>query len=180
MITRLLATDRAATPVVGVVLMLSVVVLLAAIVSVVVFDVGSQVQSPSPDVVVSDSLVEAGSEQSIAVTMETADGVRTDQIYVTASKDVDVGGAPGSSTPANENYASGSEAFTESSGGNPPQVSLGETWDAGETAYLDPVGGADGVTVRFYWNTAPVEGVNPGRVEGENSYLIAEFTVKGS
>lgn len=36
------------------------------------------------------------------------------------------------------------------------------------------------MTVRLYWNTAPVEGINPGSVEGENSYLIAEFTVDGS
>ena len=170
------ATDRGVSSTIAVVLMVAVVVVLSAVISVVVFDVGSQVQSPSPDVVVTHTLVDDGSEQTIAVTLEAGDGVRADRLYVSGSKDLDIGGAPGSANPANENYASPSEAFTESSSG-PPQVGVGETWDAGETVYLDPVGSADGVTIRIYWNTAQVEGVNPGTVEGENSYLIAEFTV---
>jgi flagellin-like protein len=172
-------SGRGVSSTVAVVLMVAVVVILSALVSVVVFDVGSQVQSPSPDVVVSNTLVDDGSERTIAVTLEAGDGVRADRLYVSGSKRLDIGGAPGSGTPANENYASESETFTESSGG-PPQVGVGETWDAGETVYLDPVGSAEGVTVRIYWNTAPVEGVNPGSVEGENSYLVAEFTVDGS
>lgn len=157
--------------------MVAVVVILSAVISVVVFDVGSQVQSPSPDILVSDSLVDDGSEQTIAVTLEAGDRVRSDRLYVSGSKNLDIGGAPGSGTPADETFASDRETFTESSGPNPPQVGIGETWDAGETVYLDPVGGADGVTVRIYWNTKPVEGINPGDVEGKNSYLIAEFTV---
>jgi hypothetical protein len=168
---------RAVSSTIAVVLMVAVVVVLSAVISVVVFDVGSQVQSPSPDVVVSNSLVDDGAEQTIAVTLEAGDAVRTDRLYVSGSKTLDIGGAPGSATPANENYASGREAFTESSGTNPPQVGIGETWDAGETVYLDPVGSAEGVTVQIYWNTEPVKGINPGTVEGENSYLIAEFTV---
>lgn len=175
--SRLRAANRGATAVIGVVLLVSVVVLLAAVVSVLVFDVGSQVQSEAPEVAVSNSLVDDGSEHTVAITMEAGDEVRTDRLYVTASKDIDVGGAPGSSTPADESYASGSETFNEASGGNPPQVGLGETWDAGETAYVDPVGSAEGVTIGIYWNTAPVEGINPGRIEGEDTYLLAKFTV---
>jgi hypothetical protein len=48
--------------------------------------------------------------------------------------------------------------------------------DAGETVYLNPVGSAEGVTVRIHWNTDPVTGANPGAVEGDISYKIAEFT----
>jgi flagellin-like protein len=170
---------RGVSSTVAVVLMVAVVVLLSTVVSVVVFDVGSQVQSPAPDVVVSHTLVDDGPERSIAVTLEAGDGVRADRLYVSGSAELDIGGAPGSGAPANEAFASDRESFTESSSG-PPQVGVGETWDAGETVYLDPVGSADGVTVSIYWNTARVEGVNPGTVEGENSYLIAEFTVDGS
>jgi hypothetical protein len=34
------------------------------------------------------------------------------------------------------------------------------------------------VTVELYWNTQPVEGINPGTVTGDDAYLIAEFRVR--
>jgi len=40
-----------------------------------------------------------------------------------------------------------------------------------------PEGSVDGVTVSIYWNTRPVEGINPGTVKGNDAYLIAEFRV---
>ncbi len=160
--------------------MVSVVVILASLVSVFVFDLGPGGQPPAPQISVSHELVDDGSgtgDQSIAVTLESGESVATDQLYVGGSKDLDIGGAPGSGDEAaKERFASSLETFTESSDGS-PQVAIGDTWDSGETIYLDPVGDAEGVTVRIYWNTEPVEGVNPGTVKGEDSYKIAEFTV---
>jgi hypothetical protein len=156
--------------------MIAVVVILGSAVGAFVFGFGDQ-QTPAPSVSVSHQTVADGSERTIAVSLEAGDAVETDKLYVIASKDVDIGGAPGTSTPANENFASSLEKFTESSGSSPPQVGIGDTWEAGETIYLDPVGAADGVTVAIYWNTDSVEGVNPGTVSGEDSYKIAEFTV---
>jgi flagellin-like protein len=170
---------RGESSVIAVVLMVAVVVILGSVVGGYVFGVGDE-QTPAPAVSVSYETVEAGSERTIAVTLEAGDAVETDKLYVIASKDIDIGGAPGSSPAnarANENFASGLEKFTESSGTNPPQVGIGDTWEAGETVYLDPVGSVDGVTVSIYWNTDPVDGVNPGTVRGEDSYKIAEFTV---
>jgi flagellin-like protein len=169
--------SRAVSPVIGTIIMVSVVVILASVVSVFVFDLGPGGQPPAPKISVSHELVDDGGEKTIAVTLESGESVNTDQLYVGGSKDLDIGGPPGSGTPANEKYASNLEAFTESSGNKPPQVGIGDTWDSGETVYLDPVGDAAGVTIRIYWNTEPVEGVNPGTVEGEDSYKIAEFTV---
>jgi flagellin-like protein len=168
--------ERAVSPVIGVIMMVAVIVILASVTSVVVFNLGDGGQPPSPQVSVSDKLVDDGSEKTIAVTLESGQSVNTDQLYVTGSKEIDIGGAPGSSTPADQSYASSQEAFTESAGSNPPQVGIGPEWDAGETIYLDPVGNAPGTTIRIYWNTQPIKGVNPGEVTGEDSYEVVEFT----
>lgn len=169
--------SRGVSSVVAVVLMVAVVVILGSAVGAFVFGLGDQ-QTPAPSISVSHQTVVDGSERTIAVTLEAGDAVQTDKLYVIASKDIDIGGPPGSSTAANEGFASNLEKFTESSGSNPPQVGIGDTWEAGETIYLDPIGSADGVTVGIYWNTDPVDGVNPGTVSGEDSYKIAEFTVQ--
>jgi len=167
---------RGVSSVVATVLLVAVVVVIAAVVGTYALELGDE-QAASPPVTVSHTTVPDGSEETIAVTLSAGEAVETDKLYVIASADVDIGGAPGSTTPADESYASGLEKFTESSGGNPPQIGIGDTWEAGETIYLDPVGSVDGVTVSIYWNTEPVEGVNPGSVEGDDAYKIAEFTV---
>jgi FlaG/FlaF family flagellin (archaellin) len=168
---------RGVTPVVGILMLVSVTVILGAGVGAYAYDLGPGGQSPAPGVQLSHEVVSDGSDEVVAVTLTAGDSVRTDRLYVGASKELDIGGPPGSATPANEAHASELETFTESSGSNPPQVDIGETWDAGETVYLDPVGDAEGVTIRLYWNTEPVEGVNPGTVRGDDSYRIATFTV---
>jgi flagellin-like protein len=171
--------SRAVSPVIGTVIMVSVVVILASVVSVFVFDLGPGGQPPAPKMSVSHELVDDNNgEKTIAVTLESGESVDTDQLYVGGSKDLDIGGPPGSGNEAaKESFASSLEKFTESSGSNPPQVGIGDTWDSGETIYLDPVGNAEGVTIRIYWNTEPVEGVNPGTVKGEDSYKVVDFTV---
>lgn len=168
--------ERAVSPVIAVILMVAVTVVIASLISLFVLDLGVGGQSVAPKISVSHELIDDGSEQTIAVTLTGGTSVSTDQLYVTVSKDVDIGGPPDSDTPANDEYASSLETFTESSGDNSPQVGIGSEWDAGETVYLDPVDDAEGTTVRIYWNTKPIQGYNPGNVEGEDSYKIAEFT----
>jgi flagellin-like protein len=169
--------SRGVSPVIGTIIMVAVVVILASVISVFVLDLGPGGQPPAPQISVSHDLVDDGTgDKTIAVTLESGESVNTDQLYVGGSKNLDIGGPPGSGgEAANEDYASSLEKFTESSDGS-PQVAIGDTWDSGETIYLDPVDDAAGVTIRIYWNTEPVEGVNPGTVKGEDSYKIAEFT----
>mgnify|MGYP000179835334 CR=1 FL=1 len=45
------------------------------------------------------------------------------------------------------------------------------------TERVAEVESADGVTISIYWNTAEVRGVNPGTVEGSESFKLVEFTV---
>lgn len=168
---------RGVAPVIAVTLLVAIVVVLATTVSAFVLAQDSDVPPPAPQISVSHGLVDDGSEQTVAVTLEGGNAVATDQLYVAGSKPLDIGGAPGSGTPANEIYASSRENFVEASDDNPPQVGIGDRWESGETIYLDPEGRADGVTIRLYWNTEPIEGVNPGTVTGDDAYLIVEFRV---
>ncbi|WP_324664978.1 type IV pilin [Haloarcula sediminis] len=172
-------TARGMASLIGVLLMVGVVVVVAATMTVFVFDIGSGVSSPAPTAETDYELVADGDERTIAITLTAGDAIATEKLYVVGSKDIDIGGAPGSDTPALEEHASELETFTESSGDNSPQVGIGETWDAGETVYIDPVDGVDGVRITIYWTSETVEGINPGQPEGEHSYKISEFTVRG-
>jgi hypothetical protein len=170
--------ERGVAPVIAVTLLVALAVVLVTTVSAFVLTNQSDIPPPAPQIDVSHSLVSDGDEETIAVTLEGGTSVATGRLYVSGSKPLDIGGAPGSSTPANEAYASDRENFVEASGANPPQIGIGDEWEAGETIYLDPEGSARGVTVKIYWNTEPIRGVNPGTVEGDDAYLIAEFRVR--
>ncbi|MCY4732070.1 type IV pilin N-terminal domain-containing protein [Natronomonas gomsonensis] len=171
---------RGASTVTGTILMVAVVVILSSVVGAFVFGLGPSPSPPAPQASISHAILDdAGPDDDdiIAVTLESGTAIETENLYVIGSKKLDIGGAPDSSKPANDDHASEREKFTEAASGD-PQVGIGETWDSGETVYLDPEGhSADGVTVKIYWTTRPVEGYNPGTVEGEDSYKIAEFTV---
>ena len=169
--------DRGVAPVIAVTLLVALAVVLVTTVSAFVLTNQSDIPPPAPQISVSHTTVPDGGERTVAVTLDAGDTVATDQLYVIASKPLDIGGAPSSATPANEAYASSRENFVEASGANPPQVGIGEQWESGETIYLDPRGSVQGVTIKIYWNTKPIRGVNPGSVEGDDAYLIAEFSV---
>ena len=167
-----------AAPVVAVALLVALVVVLAITVSGFVLTQESDVPPPAPRVSVSYELVPDGSERTIAVTLEGGDAVDTGRLYVTGSADLDIGAAPGETGAADERWASSRETFVEAPPDDPPQVGIGDRWESGETFHLDPIGDATGVTVELYWNTQPVEGINPGTVTGDDAYLIAEFRVR--
>lgn len=166
---------RAVSPIISTILLVAVVVILSATISVFVLELGSTIQADAPYIELSGEFVAAvdDGEQAVAITLVAGDTAQTDQLYVSGSKSLDIGGRPSSSsTPANDAYASRREKFTEASGDNPPQVGIGETWEAGETIYVDPEGVADGVTISIYWTSMSVEGVNPGTPAGDTTYKL--------
>ena len=174
---------RGVTPVIGVIMMVGVAVILGAIVTGYAYGIGGESQSPAPGVSVSNEVVERPSDGAplVAVTLDAGEAVEIDRLYVSASEPFDIGDRDSAGTSGG--VFGTQEAFAESASG-PPQVDIGDTWDSGETVYLaidtDGDGNADdpdGVTVRIYWNTEPVEGVNPGTVSGEDAYRIVEFVV---
>jgi len=165
--------DRGATSVIGTVLLVGVAVIVAATVTVLALGLTDNAEVETPVVTVSADLVDAGSEKTVVVTHESGDSIPATNLYVVGSKDVDIGGQPGGPDSAQERFASERETFNE--GGD--QVDVGDRWEAGETIYLDPVGSVDGATIRIAWSKQPVESFNPGEPRGEDSFVIAEFTV---
>jgi flagellin-like protein len=165
---------RAVSSVLAVLLLVAVVIVLATTTSGYVLDRDTEVPPPAPQISVSHDTVSVGGDDLVAVTLDGGDVVRIDRLYLVGSKPLDVGGAPGGGTLATEADASRRERLAEAQGGGPPQVGIGETWDAGETISLDPVGDADGVTVRVYWSTRPIE---DGTITDDHAYEIVEFTV---
>lgn len=166
---------RAVTPVVGIALLVAVAVVLAGVVSIFALDFGESTQPDAPTMAVTYELVEDGAERTVAVTHAGGDTVAADHLTVVGTADLDVGGSPSSATPADEQWASSRERFDE--GGD--QVGVGDTWDSGETVYVDPEGSVDDVTIRFVWSEGGVTGANPGRARGESSFVIAEVVVGG-
>jgi flagellin-like protein len=166
---------RAVTPVISTILLVAIVVILSSTIAIFVLDIGSDVQTEQPYIEVSGEFVEAidDGEKAVAITLVSGTAVQTDRLYVIGSQQIDIGGPPsGTDQQANDAYASDREKFTESSGGRSPQVGIGDSWEAGETVYVDPKGSADHLTISIYWTSKPVEGVNPGTPKGQNSYKL--------
>jgi flagellin-like protein len=168
-------TDRGASSVIGTILLVGVTIIIAATVTVLALGVVETGSSDAPTMSVSYTLVDSGSDQAIAVTHASGDSIPAENLYVIGSKNVDIGGPPGTPGGADDQWASPREQFVE--GNNGPQVDVGDRWEAGETVYVDPVGGVDGVTIQVAWSRQPVQGQNPGEPRGEDSFVIAEFTV---
>lgn len=168
-------TNRGVSSVIGTILLVGVTVIIAATVSVLALGVVETGNSNTPTMSVSYTLVDNGSEQAIAITHASGDSIPAEDLYITGSAKMDIGGPPGTKGGANDEWASPREQFIE--GNNGPQVDVGDRWDAGETVYIDPKGSVDGVTVQIAWSRQPVQGQNPGEPRGEDSFVIAEFTV---
>jgi flagellin-like protein len=168
--------DRAASSVIGTVLLVAVAVTLSAAVGGFVLS-GQDTAQRAPVVAVEHQLYQnkspSDSDDVARITFHSGDAIRADRLLVVASKPVDIAGER---TAANGNYASDAERFVESASG-PPQVNVGDTWDAGEPVWISRNGDLEGVTVRIVWNPQPIEGQNPGTVVGEESHVIAEFTL---
>lgn len=170
-------TDRAAANVLGNLYVAGLVVVLAGTAGLFIFGFGAPVSEPAPQVSVTHAIVEDGGDPVVEVTLDAGTSVDIDKLYVVASQPVDIGSAPGTGdTAADDGSASEREAFAEAPPGDPPQVNVGDTWDAGESVYFDPDGDANDVTISIYWTSEPVEGINPGTVEGDESYKIAEIS----
>lgn len=170
-------TSRGASSVVGIILIVGVTVIIGGTVTVFVLGLTDDTRSGGPTLSTTYSLVEDDGEQTIAVTHVGGDNPLAENLYVTASKPIDIGGPPDApeNTNANESFASPRERFLEGTSG--PQVEVGERWEAGETVYLDPVGSVEDVTVQIAWSRQPVEGRNPGTPQGQDSFVVVEFTV---
>lgn len=79
--------NRAVSPVIGVILMVAITVILAAVIGVFVLDIGNSVADAPPSAQFSVDYADDGS--SVNITHEGGDTVDTDDIYVTVDGDTE-------------------------------------------------------------------------------------------
>ena len=160
----------------AVLLMTAVAVIIAATVTVFVYDISSATQ-PGPSASFEQELLDEGeSDERLELTLTHGDEIRADQILIVSTEPVDIGGPD---TDPNGGFATVGEKLTE---GN-DQSGVGDYWTAGEAILLGGVGDLSGITIRVVWNPVEVEkdgqgGRAPSELIGENSVILWEHTVE--
>ncbi|MBP2252255.1 flagellin-like protein [Halarchaeum solikamskense] len=179
--------ERGASSVIGVILLVGIVIVLIGAITPFVMNLAGETQAKAPTVSVDHRITNASGgtdyttdgDNLIAVTLESGGPIQTDQLYLTSSKAVDIGSATGADgtnaaddinaddedTPKRERFAEGND-----------QTGIGDTWEAGETVYLDPDGSATDTSVSIYWTSKPVKAQDEGEISPGDSYEIASFT----
>jgi flagellin-like protein len=140
-IKQLIHDDDAVSPVIGVILMVAITVILAAVIATFVLGLGDQVSSTAPQASFSfDWNGGSGGADTLNITHDGGDSIEADNLYAR--------GQYGSNSPSGP--GSVSEAFVDLSG-----VSGGDTVSAGITVKLPDIG-SDG-NVRVIWEDASAE-----------------------
>jgi len=168
--------NRAVSSVIAVLLMTAVTVIIAATVTVFVYDISSATQ-PGPSASFEQQLLdESESDERLELTLTHGDEIRADQVLIVSTEPVDIGGPD---TDPNDRFATVGEKLTE---GN-DQSGVGDYWTAGESILLGGVGDLSGITIRVVWNPVEVQkddrgGRDPSELIGENSVILWEHTVE--
>jgi len=141
----LIQDDDAVSPVIGVILMVAITVILAAVIGTFVLGLGDQVQNTSPQASFSFDLTTAtGSADSLTVTHDGGDSITTSQLSVSIAGATASGGDPNGETA----FSSLGVSATEVSAGTTATVNesnLGLTTNDD----LD----LSGATVRVVWDS---------------------------
>lgn len=168
--------NRAVSSVIAVLLMTAVTVIIAATVTVFVYDISSATQ-PGPSASFEQELLDEGeSDERLELTLTHGDEIRADQVLIVSTEPVDIGGPD---TAPNGRFATVGEKLTE---GN-DQSGVGDYWTAGESILLGGVEDLSGITIRVVWNPVEVRkdgegGRAPSELIGENSVILWEHTVE--
>ena len=158
---QLFADDNAVSPVIGVILMVAITVILAAVIGTFVLNLGGSVSQTTPQASFGFNYDDkaTGNDDVVSVTHETGDTIEADRLSLAATKNVDIATAQ---TDINTSGTSSSESFIESDNG----FSSGTTVGAGDTVYAGGNDDLGGVTFRVVWNSDT----------GENSATLSEWT----
>lgn len=186
----MLRNNRAASSVIGVVLLVALAVILAATVSVYVFSTSNSVNEPAPAASFEFDYSQEGDTDSylptnpnrgsdnLTVTFVAGENIQADQINVTVTgaKEIDQNGnVIGTNLTFEPNFAGGGKLF-----GNSGEVSSGESYTISDLDFISNDGSKNlgnlrkldlsDATVRVYWISET----------GENSAVIAEWTYLGA
>ncbi|MFC7202375.1 type IV pilin [Haloferax namakaokahaiae] len=121
---QLFTEDRAVSPVIGVILMVAITVILAAVIGTFVLGLGDQVSETAPQASFS---FDYNGSTGLTITHESGEAIPTSQINITGDK-----------LPANPTFSAGGDN----------QVSAGESADITLTSAF-----TDGDTVRVVWTS---------------------------
>lgn len=167
---------RGVTPVIGVVMMVSIAVVLGAVVAGYAFSQREHLDDPGPAVAFETELVGDGTaDEALRITHDGGDAIRANRILVVATEPVDLGSEDHAPSGG---YATRGEKLTE---GN-DQTGVGDTWESGESILVGGVGDLEGITVRIVWNPTEVEkddagGEEPSELVGEHSVVLFRHTI---
>ncbi|ELZ32843.1 flagellin-like protein [Halogeometricum pallidum JCM 14848] len=155
---QLFTDDSAVSPVIGVILMVAITVILAAVIGTFVLNLGGSVSQTTPQASFGfDFNNNDTAGDSVVVTHETGATIPATQLTLKASANVDVTG------DGTTDEASQSEQFTDSDNfGESADVSAGDTL----TALANSSTPLNGETFRVVWNSET----------GESSATLSEYT----
>ncbi|MUV58385.1 type IV pilin [Halogeometricum sp. CBA1124] len=157
-IKQLFTDDSAVSPVIGVILMVAITVILAAVIGTFVLNLGGSVSQTTPQASFGFDFDEGSPNDNVTITHETGDTIEAGRLSLAVSKAVDI---DSNRDEIDNSDTSTKEAFTEANSGFSDSTVVG----AGDTLYA---GGNDlnGETFRVVWNSE----------NNENSATLSEWT----
>jgi len=139
--------DRAVSPVIGVILMVAITVILAAVIGTFVLGLGDQVQSTTPQA--SFGFETSSDKTEVTVTHETGDSIDASNLKITATSDIDEStNSPATSVPWST-------------------VGSGDPVSAGDSATVTDSDGWGGDTIRVVYDSP----------DSDSSSTIGKFEV---
>jgi flagellin-like protein len=158
-LTQLLQEDDAVSPVIGVILMVAITVILAAVIGTFVLGLGSQVSQTTPQA----SFTFDNGSSALSVTHEGGEsltGENTEQVEI-VNEGSRVNVYPTSSLSSSSNY------WASSDGTNAIVDLSSNSISAGNTVFVDNSGFASDEEIRVTWNSA----------NGETSATLGRYTL---
>ena len=143
---QLLTDDDAVSPVIGVILMVAITVILAAVIGTFVLGLGDQVQSTSPQASFNFDFTDSGTvaDDQVTITHDGGDSIPSDQLEVVSTVDFD---DPDTATDED----TGSSTWTALNGGTAVDVSAGTAENINGSANDGTQ--LNGATVRVVWSS---------------------------
>jgi len=148
---KLLADDEAVSPVIGVILMVAITVILAAVIGTFVLGLGEQVQSNAPQAQFSFEYDDAGDE--LDMTMESGQSI--DQARLSVNSNKNFCARPGNASAADCNTAGGTSSKNLDTDANTNDWVSGDEATAGTswTIIAEGADNLDDAEVRVVWTS---------------------------
>ncbi|QIB75187.1 type IV pilin [Halogeometricum borinquense] len=156
---QLFADESAVSPVIGVILMVAITVILAAVIGTFVLNLGGSVSQTTPQASFGFDFDDGATNDNVTITHETGDTIEAGRLSLAASKAVDV---DDTKSQVDSSDTSTKESFSESGSGYSSSTMIG----AGDVLYAGGNGDLSGQDFRVVWNSE----------NNENSATLSEYT----